>query len=329
MSFVLPNYQHARGRHCGSGSLANLCRYAGHPLSEPMVIGLGASLGFIYMENSAMSPGRVFFPRNNTLEQDFCRHAGVKLEVHREKDQHAAWEGARNALEAGLPVMLNSDIYELHYFGSRTHFNGHKTLLVGHDEKGAIISDTEFDEIQHEPLDTLAKARSSKYPPSLAGDSPWYTFAFEKSLRPLERAIPEAIADQATKMLSAKGNFGCGGMDMAGERLGKWGEAEDWQWAARFAYQIIERRGTGGGGFRKMYAEFLAESRELVPAIADARLDELMAKIAADWTALGEECKRLSEREEPGDFSEAAERMRELAGEERAFFESAAKHFAS
>ena len=29
---------------------------------------------------------------------------------------------------------------------------------------------------------------------------------------------------------------------------GSWPEAvEDWQWCARFAYQVIERRGTGGG----------------------------------------------------------------------------------
>ena len=36
-------------------------------------------------------------------------------------------------------------------------------------------------------------------------------------------------------------------------------QVEDWQWCARFGYQVIERRGTGGGNFRLMYSRFLAE----------------------------------------------------------------------
>ena len=36
--------------------------------------------------------------------------------------------------------------------------------------------------------------------------------------------------------------------------VASWPEvAEDWQWCARFLYQVVERRGTGGGNFRRMY----------------------------------------------------------------------------
>ena len=45
------------------------------------------------------------------------------------------------------------------------------------------------------------------------------------------------------------------------EEAGSWPEAaEDWQWCARFGYQVIERRGTGGGAFRLMYSRFLEEA---------------------------------------------------------------------
>ena len=45
------------------------------------------------------------------------------------------------------------------------------------------------------------------------------------------------------------------------EETGGWPEeTEDWQWCARFAYQVIERRGTGGGNFRLMYSRFLEEA---------------------------------------------------------------------
>src|SRR4051794_23098940 len=53
---------------------------------------------------------------------------------------------------------------------------------------------------------------------------------------------------------------------------GSWPEAVgDWQWCARFAYQVIERRGTGGGCFRLMYSRFLAEAgRDEAPPAAAA-----------------------------------------------------------
>ena len=42
--------------------------------------------------------------------------------------------------------------------------------------------------------------------------------------------------------------------------VGSWPEATpDWKWSARFNYQVIERRGTGGGNFRALYSRFLAE----------------------------------------------------------------------
>ena len=43
--------------------------------------------------------------------------------------------------------------------------------------------------------------------------------------------------------------------------VGDWpAQVADWQWCARFNYQVIERRGTGGGNFRLMYSRFLAEA---------------------------------------------------------------------
>jgi hypothetical protein len=73
---------------------------------------------------------------------------------------------------------------------------------------------------------------------------------------------------------------------------GSWPEAvDDWQWCARFAYQVIERRGTGGGAFRLMYSRFLAEAGRPEATLA--------AEAAARWTELAGAFHAASERDEP------------------------------
>ena len=74
--------------------------------------------------------------------------------------------------------------------------------------------------------------------------------------------------------------------------VGEWPTGiEDWQWCARFGYQVIERRGTGGGNFRLMYSRFLAEvGRDEA---------ELAARAAAGWSALAQALLAASEAEAP------------------------------
>src|SRR5262249_21943102 len=90
---------------------------------------------------------------------------------------------------------------------------------------------------------------------------------------------------------------------------GAWPEvAEDWRWCARFGYQVIERRGTGGGAFRLMYSRFLEEAgREQAPLAAEA---------ASRWTELARafHAARQSEEALPALWAEidaAARRVHE------------------
>jgi hypothetical protein len=95
--------------------------------------------------------------------------------------------------------------------------------------------------------------------------------------------------------------------------VGGWPEtAEDWQWCARFLYQVIERRGTGGGNFREMYSRFLREAGYGESAIA--------AEAAGEWTELAVAARTGSEPDQPDAeqwkaISAAAERV--LDAEER------------
>ena len=96
---------------------------------------------------------------------------------------------------------------------------------------------------------------------------------------------------------------GLGAVERLAEEAGSWPEAaEDWQWCARFGYQVIERRGTGGGAFRLMYSRFLEEAgRAEAPLAAEA---------AARWTELAGAFHAASESDEPEPGALARDRRR-------------------
>ena len=77
---------------------------------------------------------------------------------------------------------------------------------------------------------------------------------------------------------------------LAGE-IGDWpATVADAQWCARFLFQVIERRGTGGGNFRLMYSRFLQEAGREESALA--------AEAASRWTSLAGVARALSEEDE-------------------------------
>src|SRR5262249_36253394 len=151
----------------------------------------------------------------------------------------------------------------------------------GYDDEFAHLSDTAFEELQTTTrLEDLDKARHSQHPAyPLAGHM--FTAAGEIDGERLLEAIPAAIERAATAMVEPEYRefSGLGAVERLAEEAGNWPEAtEDWQWCARFGYQVIERRGTGGGAFRLMYSRFLEE--------AGRPEADLAAEAAARWAVL-------------------------------------------
>ena len=111
----------------------------------------------------------------------------------------------------------------------------------------------------------------------------------------LREAVPAAVARAAKEMIEpALGEFqGLPALRKFAAEVGSWPEAaEDWQWCARFLFQVIERRGTGGGNFRAMYSRFLDEA-----GYGDEA--PLAAEASERWTALAEAAAN-GERERRG-----------------------------
>jgi hypothetical protein len=293
MPFV-PDYTHTPGHHCGSTALRNLLAFYGVPLSEETAFGLGAGACFYYLTLEDASPSRWFNGRAARLEENFRDLTGSALRMRTFKQgDDGAWDAARAEVDAGNPILLLTDLYYLDHYGNSAHFPGHAVVLAGYDDEFAYLSDTGFEELQKTSLESLDRARHSSHP---AYPLEGHMFTVAEAIDPerLEAATPAAVDHAAKEMLEpAWGEFaGLPAVRRLAGEAGSWPEAtEDWQWCARFAYQVIERRGTGGGAFRPMYARFLEEARRPEASLA--------AEAAARWTELAGAFHTASERDDP------------------------------
>jgi hypothetical protein len=297
--------------------LRNLLAFHGvADLSEEMAFGLGAGACFYYVAFDQASPTRWFNGRTARLEETFAELTGAALELRTfEPGDGDAWEAARAKVDAGQPVLLLTDLYYLDHYGSSAHFPGHAVVLAGYDDEFVHLSDTAFEELQTTTrLEDLDKARHSQHPAyPLAGHM--FTATGEIDGERLREAIPAAIERAATAMVEPEYReySGLGAVERLAEEAGSWPEAaEDWKWCARFGYQVIERRGTGGGAFRLMYSRFLEEAgRPEAPLAAEA---------AARWTELAEDFRVASEQDDPdpvlwGEIDSAAKKVAEAEKE--------------
>jgi Butirosin biosynthesis protein H, N-terminal/Domain of unknown function (DUF4872) len=293
MPFV-PGYEHTPGHHCGSTALRNLLAHHGVEISEETAFGLGAGACFYYVTIPDASPSRWFNGRTARLEENFAELTGAALRLRTfEPEDDGAWEAARTEVDAGNPVLMLTDLYYLDHYGNSAHFPGHAVVLAGYDEQLAHLSDTGFERLQTTRLESLDRARHSDHPAyPLSGHM--FTVEGGISAEQLRAAIPAAIERAARAMLEPelRDFSGLDAVRRLAAEAGSWPEvAEDWQWCARFGYQVIERRGTGGGAFRLMYSRFLEEAgRPEAP---------LAAQAAAAWTELAEAFRAASESDAP------------------------------
>lgn len=315
---MVTDYPHRPGAHCGSASLRNLSAHYGWGFDEPLCFGLGAGIGFGYHEAGPAS--RTIMGRTSWLESTFFETLAIPFEENDGEEWETAWEAVETRLADGTPVMLFADLYYLDYYGTDTHFGPHTLVCVGSDGEEVVLSDSEFDAVQRLPTERLRRAWGSEHGFVGPLSNRWLAVDGEQPApdATVEDAARQAIERAADGMLGdgecgAWGTQGVVGIRRFARELPDWGELEDASWTARFAYQNVERRGTGGGAFRRLYAEFLAQLDFLDDGYA-----ERTRAIADDWSALGETLEEASETPTEEVFQRAGEQAGAIADREEA-----------
>ena len=99
---------------------------------------------------------------------------------------------------------------------------------------------------------------------------------------------------------------------MAEEMVSKWAKEENFSWTARFGYQAIEKRGTGGGGFRKLFALFLAEAADFLPDIQKAGLIDDALEAGQLWSQYALTLKKIFINNDAGLFKDAQTNLKAI-----------------
>ncbi|MEN6446230.1 MAG: BtrH N-terminal domain-containing protein [Syntrophaceae bacterium] len=325
MKRVLLPVRHRPGRHCASTAICNVVNFHGIAFSEALCFGIGAGLGIWYLDTGSLKPGRMVHVRSADIEAQFFNRMGCAFSWQQFKDPLDAQKALCRTLDKGLPALVQTDIYYLPYYGSKTHFPGHDITVWGYDptEGVFLITDTERTVLLSVPFENMRRAL-------YAGDG-FFTlegnlFSPESLDLPpdLPAIIRAAISHNSRVILSGGYDFqGIAGLEKwMREITEEWPQLADWQWAARFAYQVIERRGTGGGGFRLMYADFLEQASASCPEVKSRGLSTSMREIGGAWTALALALKDASEVNRP-DFSAVLEGLRRVHRIEAAYHHEA------
>lgn len=282
------DYQHRHAAHCETGAISSLLRHYGLDISEPMALGLGSGLTFVHVSwlkvggfpltAYRMWPGAIIKRLQGVL--------GVKMAMHRYRTPEAGMADLDAKLKQGKVVGLQTSIYWLPYFPPemRFHFNAHNLVVYGKEGDEYLISDPVFEHTVRCPAEALKKSRFTKgifapkgllyYPVKVP-----QTYPFEKVLR-------RALRKTAYQMLMTPLPFvGVSGIRLMAKQIRGQAKNPDPRYARLFLGNIVrmqEEIGTGGAGFRFMYASFLQEA-------ADRTGSELLHEASQAMTAVGDE----------------------------------------
>ncbi len=322
---------HHPGRHCASTGLCNLVNYHGIELSEPMCFGLGAGLGIWYISFPGISPSRMVHVRSLDIEARFFDRIGHPFAWEQFKTPEESEQVLCERLDFGVPAILQTDIFHLPYYDSNTHYPGHVITVWGYDkvEKVFFVTDTERDAVLMVPFEKMREARFSKdgllniqgnlFAPQRLPVPECMPDIILQAIRENSQVIIEGY-DELSEMDGVAG--GLGAFEKWEEEIRKWKDLKDWRWAARFTYQTTEKRGTGGGAFRLMYADFLNEAAEYVPEISSNGLPQQMHDIGLAWRELSMVLKKTSDKSVP-DFEEAFYKLNRVKELEAAYHRKA------
>ena len=326
---VKVDFKHRQSAHCENGVVSNLLGFYGFDLSEPMIFGIGSGLFFSHMPFLKVDgiPVTSFRPLPGVIFSRNSKRLGVKFERQKFRNSpQKAMEALDKNLQKGIPTGMLVGVYHLSYFPDpyRFHFNAHNIVVYGRENGNYLISDPIMGEFTTLTPKELTRVRYAKGTFAPKGHM-YYVKEPPKNID-LEKAVIKGIKQTCKDMLSIPiPMFGVKGIRFLSKRVRKYPEKLGPKKAALFTGQIVraaEEIGTGGAGFRFMYAAFLQEAAGILnkPGLLD--LSAEMTAIGDEWRKFAIITGRIVKNRNKADenYDLAADQLLKVADMEEAFF---------
>lgn len=321
-------FEHRQTAHCESGAISALLRHSGLPLSEPMAFGLSGALTFAYIPLLKMGgmPMIAYRMPPGHIIRGLTRALKIPMHFQRFRDKATGMAALDQHLQAGRPVGLQTSVYWLPYFppDMRFHFNAHNLVAYGRNENDYLISDPTLEQPVVSDPESLARARFVRgvlaprgllyYPESVPQNpdlAPLVRRALTRNARMLLKAPLPIIGQRGIRTLAGK--------------LRKLGNKHERAEAANklFIGHIVrmqEEIGTGGAGFRFLYASFLQESAALLqqPLLED--LSRQLTDAGDEWRRFALFAAKMCKGRMAMDYDKLADQLLLCGERERAVF---------
>lgn len=326
------NFQHKQSAHCENGAIVNLLGNKGFNISEPMAFGLGSGLFFVYLPFIKVNyaPALSYRPLPGKIFNRMAKRLGIKIQRYKFSDPKKAQQKLDENLSKNIPTGLVVGVYNLTYFPDeyRFHFNAHNIVVFGKQEGKYLISDPVLDYTVSLTEDELEKVRYAKGALAPKGHL-YYPISVPENID-LSNPIKKAIKQTCNDMLAPVPILGVKGIRMVAKDILKWHKKLG---VAKANYNLAnmirmqEEIGTGGGGFRFIYAAFLQEAGDYLKNQELVNLSQEMAAIGDKWRDFALEASRVVKKRSNTEnvYQVLSNDLMKLADLEEAFFKKLKK----
>lgn len=322
------DFSHHPAAHCENGATSNLLRHYNIVLSEPMVFGIGSGLFFSYMPFMKLNdlPVISFRPWPGKIFNRITRRLGIKIQRYKFSDMTEAMDALDKNLQMGIPTGCLVGVYHLNYFPTayRFHFNAHNIVVIGRENGEYLVSDPVMPRIERLSRQDLLKVRFAKgtYPPR----GRMYFIIESPSTYDLRPAIVQGIRHTCKDMLKIPiPLFGVKGIRYLARQMRKWPQKLGEKKAALYMGQVVrmlEEIGTGGAGFRFIYAAFLQEAARELDQPWLNEMSQEMTEAGDRWREFGLIAGRIFKNRagQEESYQAASEVLFDVAGREEKIY---------
>lgn len=316
--------EHRQYAHCESGVVTALLRRQGLDLSEPMVFCIAGGLTFAYLPfiritNMPVISYRMF---PGSIIKGAAKNLAVEFNTRRYRDKGEALAELTQLVDDGEVVGLQTSVYWLPYFPPemRFQFNAHNLIVYGREGEEFLVSDPVFEHavrIKAEDLQNARFARGTLAPKGFL----YYPVRVNPSVD-LRESIRKSIKRTVHMMLYSLVPFiGVKGIHYMGKKIESLNIGKDLRYVRLFLGHIVrmqEEIGTGGGGFRFMYAAFLQEAGQLLGSPPLCEASQMMTEAGDMWRRFALACARACKSKTADfDVGEIAQLLRKCATQEK------------